>query len=283
MIRKDFAVFILSYGRTECKTLSTLRKSGYTGKVYILIGDDDPCYNEYVKKYSNNLIVFNKDEAMRELDFDNYDGGRYAKLVLYARNYCFKIAKDLGLNYALMFDDDYRSIERRYIEENKLKVMKIDCFDEICNCFIEFLNDTGAITVAMSQGGDFIGGAESSMAKQKVKRKAMNAFFWNVNKPFQFKGSINEDVNMYLEQGRIGKLCLSVWDASVVQGATQQNRGGLTEAYLEKGTYVKSFYSVLSNPSCCQVNVMITDHQRIHHKINWNKACPKIVNEKYKK
>lgn len=176
MVRDDFAIFILSYGRPECKTLDTLSKSGYTGKVYVVIGDDDPCYESYVSKYPDSLVVFNKDKAMELLDFDDYDGGRYGKLVLYARNYCFEIAKQLGYTYGLMLDDDYRSIERRYIEGKKLKVMKIDCFDDICNCFIQFLISSKALTVAMSQGGDFIGGYDSSMAKQKVKKKSYECF-----------------------------------------------------------------------------------------------------------
>ena len=64
---------------------------------------------------------------------------------------------------------------------------------------------------------------------------------------------------------------------------TQQNPGGLTDIYLDNGTYVKSFYSVIHEPSCVKVALMGSNNKRIHHKINWDKCCPKILNEKWKK
>ena len=54
-------------------------------------------------------------------------------------------------------------------------------------------------------------------------------------------------------------------------------RGGWTEFYLEMGTYVKSFYSVMYNPSCVKVAEMGDKHKRIHHKVIWNNAVPKII------
>jgi hypothetical protein len=69
----------------------------------------------------------------------------------------------------------------------------------------------------------------------------------------------------------------------LAQMQTQSNSGGNTEAYKTMGTYVKSFYSVMAAPSCCKVSMLITTHPRIHHKIDWNKAVPKIMHERYKK
>lgn len=69
----------------------------------------------------------------------------------------------------------------------------------------------------------------------------------------------------------------------MVQLQTQSNSGGNTEAYKTMGTYVKSFYSVMAAPSCCKVSILGTTHPRIHHKIDWNKAVPKILHERFKK
>ena len=51
-MNKEFAVFILVYGRPEKEwTYKTLRKSGYTGKVYFVGDDLDVTINKYKKKY----------------------------------------------------------------------------------------------------------------------------------------------------------------------------------------------------------------------------------------
>ena len=56
----------------------------------------------------------------------------------------------------------------------------------------------------------------------------------------------------------------------------------MTEQYLDAGTYVKSFYTVIGSPSCAKIAIMNSNHPRIHHKILWNNCCPKILNEKWK-
>lgn len=111
----------------------------------------------------------------------------------------------------------------------------------------------------------------------------MNTFFCDVQKPFSFVGSVNEDVNMYTTLGNRGKLILSIADVSVEQLATQSNPGGLTDIYLALGTYVKSFYSVIFSPQCVKVAEMGVNYRRMHHFISWNHCTPMILPEKYKK
>lgn len=43
----------------------------------------------------------------------------------------------------------------------------------------------------------------------------------------------------------------------------------MTELYLDAGTYVKSFYTVMYCPSCVVVSAMGTAHRRLHHHIKW--------------
>lgn len=281
-MRDDFAIFIMSYKRADnIYTLNTLLKSGYTGKYYIIIGDDDPMIDRYKELYQDKLIVFNKDEIGETFDLCDQDGSK--KVIVYARNYCFIAAKQLGLKYFAEFDDDYTSFEMRYAQDDKLKVLKVKDFDEIVDGFIDFLNDTNALTVAFAQGGDLIGGVEGSKFKQRVLRKAMNSFFCKTDNPFQFFGRINEDVNTYVQLGKVGQLMLTAVDVSLVQKTTQKNKGGMSETYNDDGTYLKSFYSVMTNPSCVSIDAMATNHTRIHHKVNWKCAVPKIISSSYKK
>jgi len=126
-------------------------------------------------------------------------------------------------------------------------------------------------------------GKKSPLAQEvRTKRKAMNTFICKVNRPIEFKGTINEDVNAYTREQQLGKIMLMTNHASIEQEMTQQEEGGLTDIYLERGTYIKSFYSVILNPSCVTLDLMGNKDLRIHHKVHWNNAVPKILSKKYK-
>jgi hypothetical protein len=238
--------------------------------------------NDYFKFYGKErVIVFDKNAVKHKTD--TYDISGRTNAVVFARNECFNIAKQLGLKYFLELDDDYVKFEYRYQEDKKLMTALIEDFNAVCNQMLEFLENTGALTVAFSQGGDFIGGAESRNFKQKILRKAMNSFFCCVDRPFTFTGLINEDVNTYVTLGSRGNLFLTYSPLSLVQKQTQANPGGLTDIYLSLGTYQKSFFTVIASPSCVKVNMMGDKHQRMHHIIDWDSCYPKIISSKFKK
>lgn len=282
MTKNNFAVLILSHGRPDrVYTLNTLKKCGYTGKYYIVIDNEDSSEAEYKKLYGKSVIVFDKLDISKR--YDTGDNFKDRRTVFYARNACFEIAMDLGLDYFLELDDDYTSFEYRKPEGGKLLVTSCKQLDRLFSDMLEFLDRTGALTVALAQGGDFIGGAESSFWIKGLHRKAMNTFFCKVTDPIEFVGRVNEDVNTYVTRGIRGDILLTVSDAGIVQKGTQSNSGGMTDVYLDSGTYLKSFYSVMYAPSCVKIGVIRSIHERIHHRISWNNCTPKIINERWKK
>ena len=281
-MRDDFAVFILSHKRPEnVITYSTLKRQGYTGKIYIVIDNEDITQDKYTEVFGDNVIVFDKQKMIPKTDTYDLSGNNQA--VVFARNVCFEIAEKLGLRYFLQLDDDYKRFVFRYEEDNKLKTQDIKNLDLLFTYMIEFLNDTDALTVALSQSGDFIGGLHSDNWRKRIRRKAMNTFFCDVKKPFVFSGRMNEDVNMYVTYGNKGKLILTVADATIKQRDTQKAKGGMTDIYMQHGTYLKSFYSVICSPQCVKVADMNTNNRRIHHRINWNNCTPMILNARCKK
>lgn len=281
-MRDDFAVFILSHGRADrIYTLKTLLEDGYTGKFYIVIDNEDETADEYHRRYGERVVVFDKlDIAQR---YDTGDNFKERRAIFYARNACFEIAEKLGLKYFLELDDDYTSFEFRRPKDGKLMVTKCKQLDRLFEDMIIFLEESGASTVALAQGGDFVGGAGNSMTRDGIKRKAMNTFFCKTDRKFEFVGRVNEDVNTYTTMGIRGKLLMTVTLASIVQKQTQSNSGGMTDLYLDSGTYLKSFYSVMYAPSCVKVGVMGSFHKRIHHQISWNNCTPMILSQKHKK
>lgn len=288
MQNDHFAVFILTHGRANnVATYNTLRKHGYTGKIYLVVDDEDSQIDLYRQKYGDQVIVFCKQTAIDLTDSGDNFGKRNS--VVYARNYNFEIAKQIGIKYFLQLDDDYRQFRYTFnnADEYITQNININNLDVIIDAMLEFYIESGALTVAMSQGGDFIGGEGSKVSKLhqqgKFSRKAMNAFFCSTDRPFKFMGRINEDVNAYTEIGLRGGLFITVPRIRLEQGQTQANAGGLTDIYLDLGTYVKSFYSVMYAPSCVKITEMGVTSRRLHHMIKWKHAAPMIISEDYKR
>lgn len=281
-MREDFAVFILTHGRpNNVKTINTLQKHGYTGKLYLILDNEDKTAEQYAEKYGKEkIIIFDKLKIAQSIDQGDLSEDR--RTIVYARNACFKIAEKLGLRYFLQLDDDYQNFRYRYESGERLLTKYVSDLDKIFSYMIDFLDESKALTVAFAQGGDFIGGVENDFFRKRIKRKAMNTFFCDVKKPFEFMGRINEDVNMYTLLGNRGEIILSVADIQMTQTETQKNKGGMTEVYLDNGTYLKSFYSVMYSPQCVKVAEM-GKSKRIHHRISWNNCTPMILNERWKR
>ena len=277
----NFCVFILSHGRHDrVFTYETLKQKGYTGKIFIIVDDEDKTLPLYKKKYSNEIITFSKDLIAKEFDIgDSFDDKR---AVVYARNATFSIAKKLNIEYFLQLDDDYTSFSYRFLAENKIKSATVRNFDDVVKAMLDFLEASNALTVAFSQGGDHFGGVDGPIHKG-ILRKGMNSFFIRTERPIQFIGRINEDVNAYVVYGTRGELIFTLMGIQLNQMQTQKSAGGMSEMYLEAGTYVKSFYTVMMAPSCVTIKPMGMKNMRLHHSISWENAVPKILNEKYKK
>lgn len=210
-------------------------------------------------------------------------------MILFARNACFDIAKKLGVKYFIQLDDDYQDF--RYTSNNNYEYItsrnRIKNLDKIFQIMLAFYAGCELIsTLCIIQGGDLIGGKNSTpinkLKQGKLMRKAMNSFICSIDRPFSFMGRINEDVNTYVKLGNLGKLFLTYPRIALDQTTTQSNSGGMTETYLDSGTYIKTFYSVMYNPSCVKITTMGMASRRIHHRILWRYAVPEIISEKYR-
>lgn len=282
-MNNDFAVFILTHGRPDkVYTYDTLKKCGYTGRTYIIIDNEDATAQKYYDKFGrDNVVMFDKKEIAKTFDeFDNFEDRR---TIIYARNASFKIAKDLNIKYFLQLDDDYTGFQYKLLLD---KPVNAECrrLDDLFRITLDYYKSINAMSIAFAQGGDFIGGIDNGISAFRFsKRKAMNSFFCSTDREFQFIGRINEDVNTYTNFQSKGNLFLTICNISVIQKQTQKTSGGMSDVYLNQGTYVKSFYTMICSPNCTNISLMKTAHPRLHHSINWECAVPKIIDSKYKK
>lgn len=283
-MRDDFAIFVLTHGRPEgvALTLHALTKSRYTGRWYLVLDDEDDTADRYAEKWGpDRILTFNKD-AVVAAGHDLADNGGPRGVIFYARNAAPVLARDLGLTYYMQLDDDYTYFAHRLDRGGSLTYAFIYHMDDVLTALVDFLDASGALTVAFAQGGDFIGGVNGSF-KRRVLRKAMNTFIARVDRPIAFVGRINEDVNTYVWRGGQGELFLTLTDVAMNQLNTQSQGGGMTGAYLDGGTYRKSFYTVMLAPSCVKVGTIGELTHRVHHAIRWGNAVPKIVPGRFSK
>lgn len=285
-MRSDYIVFILTHGRADnVVTFRTLRQQGYTGRIGIVIDNEDRQADKYKQNFgAENVFIFDK-AAIAETFDEVHKADR--RTVVYARNACFEIAKQIGVKRFIELDDDYEFFCFDFDDENKwlTRVANLSCLDNVFEIMWDFFDKVPCASLAMAHGGDYIGGASGKHAKNiTLLRKCMNSFFCSTDRPFKFTGRINEDVNTYTMEAHRGMLFFTANQVSLNQKQTQSNKGGMTDIYLDSGTYIKSFFSVIVCPSAVKVSLMGGGgDKRLHHFVYWNNCAPKIVRESVKK
>lgn len=295
MKHRNFCVLILSHGRPDnVVTVDTLRRFGYTGDWFIVLDDLDPTIDKYKAKFGEDkIIVFNKEAYMSTTD--SMDNFWFHKSIVYARNACIDIAQGLGYRFFAEYEDDYDSIRWRMNPEieysSKMLSSEHNTLDRVFDVMLDYLIETPRLTsICMAQSGDYIGGGNSRMIKEQSRRKAMNSWMIDTQKPFYFSGTMNDDVVVYTSLTSQGVLFLTTGYIAINQKQTQSNASGNTDMYKRFGTYAKSFYSVMSHPSGVKIGTLQnlgdrvnTNAFRVHHTVQWKHTAPKILQEKYKK
>lgn len=281
-MREDFCIFILTHGRADrVHTLTTLKRCGYTGKVYLVIDDEDSTATDYYARYGEQVLMFSKEAIAKT--FDEGDNFNDRRTITYARNACWALAEQVGCRYFMQLDDDYPRMHYKFDDNNFYIEKMIQSLDNVLSLVLDYYISAPFLSIAFSQGGDYIGGQNSNCASTiATKRKAMNSFICAVDRPFKFRGRFNEDVNTYTSLQRMGGCFLTILMLEIKQLKTQSNEGGITELYKKFGTYVKSFTTVIYAPSCVIVKDMAISN-RLHHQVNWNATAPKIIREIHRK
>lgn len=283
----SFCTFIISHGRPDkVVTLNTLKRCGYTGSLFIVCDNEDKTIDQYKRNFGHEMIlVFDKIKYASMVD--NADNFQNRRTTTHARNACFDFAADKGFEYFLVLDDDYTSFRSVFDADGNFSRKKVTNINSIIESFRRFLDyDDRIDSICMLQGGDMFGGDKCSDFRRGsypfAKRKAMNSFFCKTSRRFWFFSRLNEDVNTYLDLGSRGRLFFTMPEVQLTQAQTQATSGGMSEAYLASGTYVKSFYTVMICPSFAIATVS-PSMKRMHHKISWNNAVPKIIDQAHKK
>lgn len=278
-MRDDFAVFILTHGRAkQQKTLNTLQKCGYTGRLFLVIDDEDEQGKAYREMYGDQVVVFSKKKI--EKFFDTMTNRKEYRSVVYARNAVYAIARERNIRFAFTADDDITSLQFRVVRDNKLKGFNIYDSDALFESMSSYMDNAGLAILGFSQAGAYVGGMNSGKYKDGCQRMVSQAMLFDTEHPVMARGIFNEDLHMSFDAALSGRVVLSTMLVSITSPERTTNAGGLHDLYKDNNEYVRNFYSLMSYPS--QVSIA-QRKDTINLQIHKVMSYPMILSDKYRK
>lgn len=278
-MQDDFAVFILTHGRAkQQKTLSTLLKCGYTGRLYLVIDDEDADGPLYKQLYGDKVITFSKQKV--EKTFDTMTNQKEYRSVVYARNASYTLARERGIRFIFMCDDDISNLSFRVVRDRKLKGFNIADINRLFSAMAEYMQSARLGCLGFSQAGAFIGGANSRKYQEGCQRTCAQAMMFDTQSPIPFRGIFNEDLQVALDSGIAGKTVLSTMLVSITSPERTTNTGGLHDLYKSNSTYTPCFYTLMAYPGVAGIE---DNHGDFRLRLDHNAFAPMILSDHHRK
>lgn len=228
-----FAVFICTHGRPDRQyTLQTLRKSGYTGKVYLVLDDEDETEQEYRNLYpEDDILMFDKQSFIETSDTGTIENQR--KCILYAKNACEEFAKHLELPAFVIADDDILKLRYRYIEDKKLKTADITTdLDSVIDVYVDIMLTCDMAATGFGFAQFYFTGVNSFSPDNIQKyRVPYNFVFRNSKFEVDWKSWFGEDIVTAVYWGRVGQLWTAIPHVQQEIVALASADGGMKDTY----------------------------------------------------
>jgi len=271
-------IFIPSYHRADnLKTVNYFVKIGWEVKnIHVFIDDETDDIDEYQEKSEKvgfNLHIFNMQQARDRYDYVHRPSVS-RRSAGQARNMFYEFAEKLNIDFYIVQDDDTNAYEiKRYGRYKGLAN-----FDDIFSTFEgikEFMIRQKIGLFGISQTGDFIGGNNTKLLRNKV----MNTTF--VNTKFIYRGERgiqDDDTSQFVGIMNEGLFTGSTGDGlALKQTPSATAKGGLTDLYNEAKLLNKSLICPIQFPSAIYAQQQIKNGGRLHHHIKAKHIYPKII------
>lgn len=272
-------VYIISKGRPQCKTAQTLEKMEYPGEWFIVCGNNDETLPEYQDAWGEHVLVFDwYDEVTRTDTLDNFGFDEMASGACPVRNATARISRERGELRHWQFDDDYTQFKHVNPELTKNVNFKSGReFESWLLALAEFGHRAGLKNIGFPPGSEAYPNRGKTFGSRVFNAHNMPS----TEELFEpWVSRMNDDtinaINVYRHGGRE----MSLRCMNMLMPPTQSEKGGLSDIYKLEGTVRKSAYPVLVAPVAAQ---LVVRFGRYHHKVNWGKLVPKVLNEKYEK
>lgn len=278
-MRQDFACIVISHGRPDCSTVKVLRECGYTGKIYIVVDDEDETLPDYLAKYGDDVHVFHKEE-----NFDTGDLGGSKACGVFARNQCLKVAEKNRLTYYLELDDDLEILAYRYNDAGHLRGIKAKGIDRLFDGICEYFDEAPVQCLGFGNAVDYIGGVPT-FESGTANRTVMNSFFLRVANKIQWRSRNSDDIITVVDEAQKGHAgfrftpVMNKFDVWIPKRKSDAS-GGSISMYNSEGSYKLRFYAVLFHPDCILIRQTESGYDCLTRA---NNAYPKIISSRFKK
>lgn len=160
MRHNGFVAFILTHGRPDrVLTNEKLRKHGYTGKIYIGLRrrrQDAAGISQTFRRRARLFQIGDRKDIRRGRQF------RRPPAIIYARNACFELAQQIGATHFIELDDDYTYFKFRFDDQLRWHGADVQDLDAVFDMLLDYFNSAPMLTLAIGQGGDYIGGEKAT-------------------------------------------------------------------------------------------------------------------------
>ena len=280
------AVFICTHGRPDRQiTLKALRNAGYTGKIILIVDDEDSTSKELFDNYcqdDDNTILrpFNKQYLIDTTNTTSSPPNR--KTILYAKNACELFADDYGydLDCFAICDDDIPGFRYRYIEDGSCKSLNITSnMDQVLDAYYDFILKSDIATTSFGMAQFYFTGANCFDNDNMQKWRVPYTFvFRNARHKVDWVSDYGEDITTAIEQSRHGNFQCAMPNVQMNLSPMGVGEGGMVE--LHKDTFKLAEYGHIWHPDCEQIKYY-KDHWM--STIQRDYAFPKLVSSNFKK
>ena len=277
--KRKFAIFILTHGRPHNQlTLETLRRLGYTGKIYLVVDDQDETFSEYMETYKD-VAWFNKDVFIGRTETGL--SSPEPNFAVFARNAIENIALCNGYDAFMMLDDDITNIRVRVPDNGVLKSYSPKgCLDEIIDLCVEYVITKKVACMGLGFCNLYIGGVDNFEKENPRQRLCAEAFIRNTDYEVKWRLNMVEDLITSVD----GAIKNQVWfqflplqvDIRMSEGVVD---GGNSDVYRKLGKFKVNFMPIIAYPSS---NIM-------RYGKDWavtttpESCVPKIISSSYRK
>lgn len=273
-------IFIPSYHRPDnVKSAKYLVGLGYPAdKIHIFLDsetDDKAEYEEnVVKGLGCQLHVFDMDEARRRYDYV-HRASKSRRSAGQARNMFMDFAKEHGIDFYLVMDDDTENYQVRPFGKY-FRCARVNDLVESFAAMRDFMLSHHIGLFGFSQTGDIY---SNEFDPKFLRRKVMNTTFVVPSLVYRGeRGVQDDDTSLFAGVMNEGYFTGSLASGIVlIQTPSATAPGGLTDLYNECKLLNKSLVTPIQFPSAIWAEKQKMNGGRIHHRINYRFLFPKIL------
>jgi len=271
-------IFIPSYHRPKnLKTVKYFKSIGWDcEKIHVFIDDEADDQDEYIEAAEQlgfNLHVFDMEESRKRYDYVHRPS-ESRRSAGQSRNMFYDKAKELGIDFYMVQDDDTNHYEIKHFGRYQRKAY----FEEIVETFesIEvFMRKRRIGMFGIPQTGDFIGGEN----KRLFRKKVMNTTFILTDYIYRGERGVQDnDTSQFVGVMNHGLFTGSLGDGLTLQQTlSAKQKGGLTDLYNECKLLNKALVVPIQFPSCVFAQKQKMNGGRIHHRLQTRYLFPRII------